>query len=86
MNGRPGTAVPARLPPLAAGGLALVGGLYAALLLLDAPLPDTAAGVVGNEVAVVAFVACTATLAVRARRTTRTARSGITPAPLVAER
>jgi hypothetical protein len=41
---------------------------------------------VGNEVAVVAFVACAATLAVRARRTTRTARSGVTPAPVVAER
>ena len=45
MTGRSGIAVAARLPLLAAGGLALVGGLYAALLLLDAPLPDTTAGV-----------------------------------------
>ena len=34
-----------RLPLLALGGLALLGGLYAALVLLDLPLPGTSAGI-----------------------------------------
>jgi hypothetical protein len=44
VTGRRTIAVSLRLPLLAAGGLALLGGLYAALLLLDMPLPDTTAG------------------------------------------
>ena len=58
MTGRSGIAVAARLPLLAAGGLALIGGLYAALVLLDAPLPDTATGVgqVHGPVMVFGFV------------------------------
>lgn len=45
MSGRPAVPVAARLPLLAGGGLGLLGRLYTALLLLDVPLPDTAAGV-----------------------------------------
>ncbi len=58
MNARPGVPVRCRLPLLAAGGLALTGGLYAALVLLDLPLPDTDAGlgVVHGPVMVFGFV------------------------------
>jgi hypothetical protein len=47
-----------RVPLLAGGGLALLGGLYAALLLLGSPLPDTAAGLgaVHGPVMVFGFV------------------------------
>lgn len=47
-----------RLPLLASGGLALVGGLYAALLLLGTPVPDTTAGLgaVHGPVMVFGFV------------------------------
>jgi hypothetical protein len=45
VSGRPAVPVAARLPLLAGGGLGLLGRLYTALLLLDVPLPDTAAGV-----------------------------------------
>jgi hypothetical protein len=47
-----------RLPLLAAGGVSLVGGLYAALVLLAVPVPDTAAGVgaVHGPVMVFGFV------------------------------
>lgn len=41
---RPGVPVRWRLPLLAGAALALLGGLYAALILLDLPLPDTPSG------------------------------------------
>jgi hypothetical protein len=45
VSGAPrGVPVRWRLPLLAAGGLCLLGGLYAALVLLDLPVPDTAVG------------------------------------------
>jgi hypothetical protein len=69
------SAVPVRwrLPLLAAGGVALLGGLYAALVLLDLPLPDTPPGLgqVHGPVMVFGFVGTLVALeravAVRAR-------------------
>lgn len=57
-SGGAGIPVGRRLPVLAAGGLALLGGLYTALLRLDAPLPDTSAGLdrVHGPVLVLGFV------------------------------
>lgn len=66
-----------RLPVLAAAGVALVGGLYAALVLLEPAVPDPtgttgevhgpvmALGFVG--ISIVGFVGCAAAMAVRAR-------------------
>ena len=45
MRARPGVPVGRRLPVLAAGAAALLGGLYAALVLLGMPVPDTPAGI-----------------------------------------